>query len=269
MELVGLRKYGMTVFSLALLLCVSMMHTLPTTVTAFAAGDYFNYHETETVSNGTGSYAGYSNNLVATGGETMKSFSGSTVSANYSYSYSFNDISTSTSATMTGSYTWNDSSFLYISGTDNEQGYTNPAVWFGMNTAVPVGGTFTLLDTTMTVMSKNYTFNLPTENKDVTTIFAQGTGSYLGSPQNNAYGNFSAKYTWDAYFNPASGYIVGYHYTEQDTSTNGNGTGFGYVDDLYVTSTSYPLTITSGTTVIGDVTTSSVSMGSYRTSFNI
>ena len=233
---------------------------------AFSQGDYFDYHEVETVANGTGSYSGYTDQSIVAGGELMIGVSGSTVSSNYSYSYSFSDNQgSSTTSSVSGSYTWSDSTFLYLTGTDNEQGYVNPTVWFAMNSALPIGGTFVLLDTEMTVVSKNYTFYLPTENQEESTIFAQGTGSYTGSPEDNAYGNFSAKYIWNVYFDPATGYIVGYHYSEQDVSPNGNGTGFGYTDDLYVTSTSYPLTTACCSTILNN-STSSTAISSASTS---
>src|SRR5208283_5138114 len=68
-------------------------------------------------------------------------------------------------------------------------------------------------------------------------ISAQGSSNYL---RNDQYGMFTAEYTWNAYFDPSSGYIIGYDYVEHDT--NSSGTGFSYTNDLYVTSTSYPLT---------------------------
>ena len=114
----------------------------------------------------------------------MDGVSGSTVSANYSYSYSFSDNQgSSTSSTVSGSYTWSDSSFLYVDGTDDEQGYVNPTIWFAMNNALPVGGTFVLLNTQMTIMSRNYSLYLPTENQKDTTIFAQGNGSEHRKPR--------------------------------------------------------------------------------------
>jgi len=245
MEWVALRKTIVILFLLVLIFSMAGMHGKSIS-TGFASGDRFDYHEVQTLANGTGSYSGYTDQTTITGGETMEGISGSTVSANYTYSYAYSDNQgSSTTSSIGGSYTWSDSSFQYVSGTDNEVGYVNPTVWFTMNSALPVGGTFVSLSTQMTVMSKNYTLYLLTENMSVTTIFAQGSGSYIGSPQNNAYGNFSAKYTWNEYFDPTTGYIVGYHYVEQDTSTNGNGTGFGYSDNLYVTSTSYPLAVIS------------------------
>lgn len=205
-------------------------------------GDYFNYHEVESVGNGTGTYAGYTDQTVVTGGERMDGVVGNTVSANYSYSYNYsNNQGNSSSGSQSGDYTFSSTSFLYVNGTDDQVGYVNPTVWFAMNNSLPVGGTFSLLNTQMTIISKNYTFYLPTEGKYVSTIFAQGNGTYYGSPDNDAYGMFNAKYTWNEYFDPSTGYVVGYSYVEQDS--NSSGTSFTYTDDLYVTQTSYPLTI--------------------------
>ena len=106
-----------------------------------------------------------------------------------------------------------------------------------MNNSIPKGSSFYLLNTEMTVMSTNYSYYLPSQNRNVNTIFAQGTSNYL---RNDQYGQFTATYTWNAYFDPSTGYIVGYSYVEHDTNSSGN--GFTYSDDLYLNSTSYPLT---------------------------
>jgi hypothetical protein len=80
---------------------------------------------------------------------------------------------------------------------------------------------------------------LPTEGKYVQAIQTEGTGSYQ---RNDAYGVFTAAYTWYEYFDPSTGYILGYNYVEQDNGQyQGQAGGFTYTDDLYVTSTSYPL----------------------------
>jgi hypothetical protein len=106
-----------------------------------------------------------------------------------------------------------------------------------MDNSTPQGGTFYLLNTLMTVMSKNYSYFLPSQNRSVYAIFAQGNSNYQ---RNDVYGNFTATYTWNAYFDPSSGYIIGYSYVEHDT--NPSGTGFDYTETLYVNSTSYTLT---------------------------
>jgi hypothetical protein len=213
-------------------------------------GDYLKYSETTTVNNGQGSYVGYTDQLQTSGMEQMNSVNGSLVSASYSYSYQYsNNQGSSTSSSSSGNYTWSSSTFTYVNGTDNELGfggipYSNPLhVWYAMNSSLPVGSTFYVLNTQFTILSKNYSLQLPTENEYVQTIQTEGTGQYQ---RNDVYGVFMASYIWYEYFDPSTGYIVGYSYVEQDNGQDqGQAGSFTYTDDLYVLSTSYPLTATS------------------------
>jgi hypothetical protein len=225
-------------------------------------GDSFSYSETITVNNGQGSYSGYTDQTMVSGVERVDSVNGSVVSTSYSLSYQYSSSQgSSTSHSSSGSFAWSSSGFTYLNGTDDQVGYTQPLyVWFAMDTSVPVGGTFNSLNTQFTVLSKNYSLQLPTEgNRYVQTIEAEGTGKYLRS---DSYGVFNASYTWYEYFDPATGYIVGYSYLEQDNGQyQGQPGGFTYTDDLYVTSTSYTLAQASagGTTLT--TTTTPVDMG--------
>jgi len=225
-------------------------------------GDGFGYSETTTVNDGQGSYAGYTDQLQTTGKEQMDSVNGSVVSASYDYSYQYsNDQGSSTASSSSGNFTWSSSTFTYLNGTDNELGfggipYSSPLyVWFAMNSSLPVGSTFYVLNSQFTVLSKNYSLQLPTEGRYVQTIQAEGTGQYQ---RNDVYGNFTASFTWYEYFDPSTGYIVGYSYVEQDDGQyQGQAGSFTYTDDLYVTSTSYPLTAASAPS--GGTTTTSTS----------
>ena len=213
-------------------------------VSAYApqSGDFFNYSETTTVNNGQNSYSGYTDQAQTTGMEKMNTISGSNVSATYSYSLQYsNNQGLSNSSSSSGSYTWSTSSFTYVKGTDHQVGYTNPIyVWFDMNPSLPAGGTFYVLNTQFTILSKNYSLQLPTEgNKYVQSIQTKGTGQYQ---RNDSYGLFTASYTWYEYFDPSTGYIIGYNYVEQDNgSYRGQPGSFTYTDNLYVTFTSYNL----------------------------
>lgn len=212
-------------------------------------GDYFNYHEVESLSNGAGSYAGYTEQTIVDGKETVNSVDSSGIaSASYSYSYTFSNSSGSTeTGSKSGDYTFSSTSYLYINGTDDQTGYVNPTVWFMMDNSIPKGGTFTVLNTVMTVDSRSYSYYLASENRNINTIFAQGSSNY---ERNDEYGHFTAAYTWKIYFDPSTGYIVGYSYVEQDTNPSGD--GFTWTDNLYVTSTSYALeTATSGNSGAG------------------
>ena len=224
---------------IALLLSLALF-----SVQAFAAyvphqGDYFSYYEVQNLGSGTGDYSGYTEQTIINGSEAINGVTANgTVSAYYSYSYDFSNSQGSTETRgSSGNFTFSSNNFLYINGTDDQTGYVNPTVWFCMDNSIPEGGTFTLLNTSMTVKSANYSYFLPSQNRSVYAIYAQGKSSY---ERNDVYGQFTATYTWDTYFDPSSGYIIGYDYTEHDT--NPSGTGFTYTENLYINSASYPLT---------------------------
>jgi hypothetical protein len=210
---------------------------------AFAAfvphqGDYFNYYEVIDVGSGSGDYSGYTDHTVVTGTETVNGVTeDEIVSAHFSYTWDFssNDGSTD-SGSSSGDFTFSSATFRYVNGTDDQVGYVNPTVWFCIDNSIPEGGSFYLLDTLMTMKSKEYSYFLPSEKRNVQAIFAQGDASYQ---RNDEYGQFTATYTWKAYFDPASGYIIGYDYTEHDTSPSE--AGFTYTEKLYITSSSYQL----------------------------
>ena len=197
--------------------------------------DHFSYYEVTDLGSGTGDYTGYTEHATYNGVETINGVNtDGTVSAHYSYSYSWSNSSgTTETGNPSGDFTFSPTTFLYVNGTDDQTGYVNPTVWFVMDNSITVGGTFSLLNTEMTVISTNYSYYLPSQTRNVNVIFAQGQSSY---ERNDIYGQFSATYTWKVYFDPSTGYIVGYTYDEHDTTPSG--TGFTYTENLYVTSTS-------------------------------
>jgi hypothetical protein len=222
---------------IAFLLCIVLFP-----VSAFATfvphqGDTFSYYEVIDVEDGSGDYAGYTDHTVVTGTETVNGVTGDgIVSAHYSYTWDFssNDGSTDSNSSS-GDFTFSSTTFRYVNGTDDQVGYVNPTVWFCIDSSIPEGGSFYLLDTLMTVKSSEYSYFLQSENRHVHAIFAQGDASYQ---RNDEYGQFTATYTWNAYFDPVSGYIIGYDYTEHDTNPSA---GFTYTEKLYITQASYPL----------------------------
>ena len=212
-------------------------------------GDYFKYSETSQVNNGQGSYSGYSDQTSTTGTEQIQSIVGEGAFTRYSFAYDFsNNQGNASSGSRSGDFSWDTRTYTYVNGTDDQIGYSQPIyVWFAMDPSLSVGKGFSALNTHMAILSKNYSLRLPTESRYVQTIEAMGTGHYQ---RNDAYGVFGATYTWYEYFDPTSGYIVGYNYTEQDTGTyQGQAGGFTYTDALYVSSTSYPLTAASGPSI--------------------
>jgi hypothetical protein len=205
-----------------------------------APGDAFAYNETAALGNGTGNYTGYSETTAINGSLRVTAIlPNGTESAFYYNANSYqNNQGGRQSWTSSGRFTFSARSFLYVNGTDNLTGYVNPYVWFFTNDSLPVGATFYLLNTRMTVVATSYDYALKTAaGTYVTAIFAEGNGSF---PRNDAYGVFAATYNWKAYFDPSTGYVIGYRYTEQDK--DGVGDGFTVTDTLTVTHTSYPLT---------------------------
>jgi hypothetical protein len=223
---------------IALLLSFALLITATASIAYTPkVGDHFSFYEVENVGNGTGDYVGYTDQTIVNGTELVTgTIENGVVPVDYSFVWTFsNNTGGTSSGKLSGNFTFSSLTFLYVKGTDNQ---TGPYVWFCMNNSIPNGGTFYLLNTEMTVMSKDYSYFLPSENENVTAIYAQGSSSFQ---RNDVYGQFNAAYTWKAYFDPTSGYIIGYHYTEQDTNNTGN--GFTYTDNLYINSASYSLTV--------------------------
>ncbi len=238
--------YVSLTFLLILLLAGTTGETLYTAVAYTPAiVDHFTYSEIITVSQGQGSYLGYTDNTFIQGEERVTGVNGSIVSSYYDYVYNYsNNQGNSESGSSSGFYSWSAANYTYLNGTDNQVGYSKPTyVWFAMNASTPVGGTFYVLNTRFTVLSKNYSYYLPLGSSYVRTIEAVGQGQYQ---RNDSYGVFSAQYTWYEYFDPSTGYIVGYSYVEHDTGEyQGQAGSFQYTDNLFVLSTSYPLTYVS------------------------
>jgi hypothetical protein len=207
-------------------------------------GDQFHYYETIALTNGTGNYTGYTENTFVNGSIAITAtLPNATESATYQNSWFYeNNTGHTQSASSRGAFTFSATSRLYVRGTDNQTGYTNPYVWFYVDNTMPVGAHFFVLNTGMTVVSTDAPFAPATRpGSYVKTVFAEGNGSYQ---RHDVYGVFAATYNWKSYFDPGTGYIVGYVYTERDTDPAGN--GFAWTDVLSVTTTSYPLTPTSG-----------------------
>ena len=208
-----------------------------------ATGDAFSYDETISVANGTGNYTGYTETTAINGslGVTGAPANGTDPAYYYNLNRFQNNQGASSSWVASGRFTFSTHTFHYVNGTDNQSGYVNPYVWFFMDNSLAVGAPFFLLNSQMTVVNTSFAYGLNTAaGSYVTAIFAEGTGSYQ---RHDVYGSFTATYDWKAYFDPGTGYMIGYVYTEQDV--DGAGDGFSYADTLGVTHTSYPLTATS------------------------
>ncbi len=226
------------------LLALALLLVLPSAVAVGGhyvpqAGDQFEYAESWLLDDGTGNYTGYFENSAINGTVAVTAVAANgTESARYYNADRWSNVTGAAySWTSSGTFTFSAATFAYVDGTDNQTGYTNPFVWFYMNNSLPDGASFELLNTPMTVQSRDYAYPLVSRpNTDVETINATGGGSFF---RNDIYGAFTADYNWSVYFDPGTGYIVGYLYTEHDFD---GPNGFEITDSLYVTSTSYPLT---------------------------
>ncbi len=204
------------------------------------AGDRFDYGETIFLTDGVGNYTGYTEHSYYNGSRAVTAVApNGTESATYNASGVYrNNQGQSQPWKENGSFTFSAVTFRYVQGTDNQTGYVNPYVWFYMDSNLTTGATFYFLNTQMTVVSTDYPFPYAASPTGfVRTIYAVGVGSYLRS---DSYGTFTAEYSYKAYFDPSTGYIVGYLYEEVDRDSLGN--GFTYTDTLTDTSTTFALT---------------------------
>ena len=230
----------------ALLIVITSLSLVLTAIPVHAnyapkQGDYFMYHETIDVNNGQGpTYTGYSDHTDTDGTEKMNTvYSNGTVASHYNYAWTLHDNqgTPTKSGSSAGNFTWSSTSFYYVKGNDSQIGYVSPLhVWYYMDSSQSLGATFYLLNTQMSVLNKNYSYQLPSQNRYVQSIQAQGRNSYF---RNDAYGKFTASYTWTTYFDPSTGYVIGYSWVEQDSGSSGD--SFTYTENLYVTTTSYSL----------------------------
>jgi hypothetical protein len=205
-----------------------------------AVGDGFQYRESITLTNGSGNYTGYSEDSSYNGSIAVTAvLPNGTETATYHAQGTYaNNQGQSSPWSEGGTFSFSATTFHYVAGTDNQTGYTDPYVWFYMDNTLGVGATFYILNTPMQVQSTSAPFpDSASATGFVKTIFATGGGSY---ERHDVYGNFTASYQYKSYFDPATGYIVGYVYTESDSGGAGN--GFTWTDSLTTTATSYPLT---------------------------
>jgi hypothetical protein len=230
---------------------IALLLLVPTAVGAGNAGHYlpksgdrFQYTETITLTNGQGNYSGYSedSNYAGSIGVTAVATNG-TDNASYQSSGTYeNSLGQHYPWSESGTFTFSALNFSYVRGTDNQTGYVRPSVWFFMNASLPPGSSFELLNTPMTVVATDVPFAMPSSPTGyVAAIFAEGNGSYQ---RNDAYGNFLATYNWKQYFDPATGYVLGYVYTEVDSNSAGD--GFTYTDTLTDSETTFSLTPIAG-----------------------
>jgi hypothetical protein len=204
------------------------------------AGDSFAYTETITVTNGTGDYAGYTETSAINGSLTVTAVApNDTASASYySRDVYTNDSGGNDVYVESGTFSFSASTFLYVHGTDGQSGANGSEVWFYIDNTAANGTPISLVGTPMTIESTDVNYALGTAaGNEVVAVYALGSGTYT---RNDSYGTFSAQYVWKAFYDPSTGYVIGYSYSEEDTNSSSS---FSYLDVLKVTSTTYPLTV--------------------------
>lgn len=204
------------------------------------AGDTFSYSEVIAVGSGVGNYSGYTEDSHYTGSIHITAvLPNGTESATYASSGTYsNNLGQSYPWSQSGSFTFSAATYHYVQGTDNLSGYVDPYVWFYVNSTLTQGATAYVLNTPMSVVSTNFSYPMATSSTGyVASLFLEGNGSYQ---RDDVYGKFTASYNYKAYFDPATGYSLGYVYAENDN--DGVGDGFSYTDTVVDTSTSFPLT---------------------------
>ena len=227
-----------------LLVCATALGALHASAYTPQAGDSFAYSETITVNNGGGSYAGYTDQSLITGTEQMNGVSGGIVSASYDYSYQYSsNQGSTTAASSSGPYGWSAGNFTYVNGTDNQVGYSAPVyVWFAW-TPRSRSEARSMSSTPL----HRAVEGLQPSPPDAGPVCRDDPGpGDRRVPARRLVRRIRASYTWLEYFDPSTGYIVGYNYVEQDNGQyQGLAGSFTYTDDLYVTSTSYALTVSA------------------------
>lgn len=234
---------------LILLLMVGLSFTAVSSQNSVSVskGEYFQYRELITVSDGKGNYSGYSCNIWINGTETVTGLS-TNASVDMHFNYSCAIISTSGNYNnphmADGTFNFSSVSCNYINGTDNETGHDHSHVWFYVRPTVEKGNQTSLLGTPMSVASNSYNYTPTGEQTSINTIYLAGSGTCV---RDDSLGHFNADYTWKAYFDHASGFIAAYVYTQTDTDNSGN--GFTCTNSLYVSHSSYGVNINEVTPV--------------------
>lgn len=230
---------------MAILLCVTLgiafalvlLSAAPAVAGPPQANEFFEFDQTTKVSDGGGAYYGYEETTQSHYRYTVASVSGdnATVQAVGSWSYS-NTTGMSSSGNPSYTPVFSLSSRRYLSGIDVVvSDPSSAAVWFWISVPVSVGQVVHVLDENLTVQSVSATYWMGAVPH--ATILLEGRGSY---PRNDVYGNFTATYTDQYYYDPSSGFIVAEHYTEQDVGTwEGLFASFQNSTSLSVSASSY------------------------------
>jgi len=232
-----MRRAGLlALVALALLLAPSASaHAAPTASSHYLPqiGDSIVFQEYTNLSGGYGNYSGSTVTNETTGYLNITT-TPANLTDKVTYVY-FGTVRVNGSAPTAwgakGSFTFSARTYRYVRGTDDQVGLGGSGEWFYTNSSASVGSSFTALDYELTVRSTSTPFGLHHGSSGyVDAIYAVSNGTYT-------YGNFTAAFVWQTYYDPSTGYLLGYVYTEQDL--DGRGDGFVYTNVLHDTETSF------------------------------
>ncbi len=230
-------------------IALGLLAAAPAVAGAPQVRDFFEFDQTTTVSDGTGYYyAGYTETTQSHYRYTVQSIAGDAVTVQGTGSWTY---SNSTGSYESGNEPYNPvfnlSSRRYLSGID--VGGVDPStatVWFWISLPVKAGDPVQILDEPLTVQSTSATYWQGAVPR--TAILVSGTGSY---PRDDVYGNFSADYTDQLYFDPNTGFIIAEKYSEIDTGVGAYlGNSFVNATTLTVTASSYVLPLDLGSALL-------------------
>ncbi len=232
--------------AVALALTFVLLSAAPAVAGAPHVGDYFEFDQTTTISDGTGYYyGGYSETTQYHYRYTIQSVGTDSAALQGGGSWTYSNTTTpTTSGTESFTLTYSLTNRSYLSGIDLP--WLSPAtakVWFWIPVPAKVGDPVQILDEPLTVQSTSATYWIGAVPH--TAILVGGTGTY---PRDDVYGNFSADYTDQYYFDPSTGFVLAEKYSELDTGVDLYlGNSFVNTTTLTVTSSSYSPPLDLGT----------------------
>lgn len=188
--------------------------------TAPPASATLRYYLHQTVSSGTGEYAGWGDSLVSVGDYRTE---GGVVHGSYAWRYASPDRADS--GMVIREVAFDPSTRDYTTSQtdlDDYDGTPGPlATWLWIPTTLDTGAQVRILDTRFDVMGRRTVACAGTE-RDAILVHADGTGE-----RHDEYGDFSTSFSDDYWFDAATGMFLREERTESDTGTyEGSRAGF-------------------------------------------
>ena len=237
------RTHAIAWGALALLISTALV---PGAVADPTSRDFFEYRLHRWVDGDGGTaYAGYHDELRATGRYDILDVSTTAISFRARYSWNYQDTE---GLRQSGSEDrvvgFDPGTRLYTSARTDLDEYDSRradtlSVWFWIWPLPAVGSSITILDVPFTVITHDSTVWWGGLPRDAVELRAQGSGSRADS-----YGQFTTSWTNTYYFDPETGFVIAERYREFDTgSWQGYSASFHLSEDFDVTATSYAMAV--------------------------